>query len=308
MVFCAMDPPSKALQRLGTAGFGMLAQELSGSELHSVLLAVMQSRARGRAPKDVLGQYRRDAFCAPSPVDLRTSAAIDRQFLEAAEQFEAIELSPVAPLGTCSAVAITDQNRVLSGLRMTEVVSDPTNVLALECALRVRKSPAESVHLATAQRVVRAQPIAKQPGHTRHFRLFALGSGGQEEKDHGFTVATLVRHIETMWRGLDRLEEHGYGFGRRRIDILASPEKEILGDRIAQQLGHVTAREPLDHPYYSGGIRYKIWVTASDGAEVPLVDGGTFDWLGQLGSNRRAVYVASGAGAQLIALRFQRGG
>lgn len=214
------------------------------------------------------------------------------------------ELSPVAPLGSCSTVALTDQNRVLSSSRMTEVVSDPTNVLALECALRLRANPAVPVHLATAQRVVRAQPIPRLPGYTQHFRLFALASGGQEEKDHAFTVATVVRQIEAMGRGLDRLEGQGYGFGRRRIDILATPDKQRIGDRIAQRLGALAAREPLDHPYYSGGIRYKIWVTAPDGDEVPLVDGGSFDWLAQLGSNRRAVYVASGVGAQLVALRF----
>ena len=48
-----------------------------------------------------------------------------------------------------------------------------------------------------------------------------------------------------------------------------------------------------------------LWVTAPDGTDVPLIDGGTFDWLTKLTSNRRAVYVASGAGAQLIALRFR---
>jgi hypothetical protein len=48
-----------------------------------------------------------------------------------------------------------------------------------------------------------------------------------------------------------------------------------------------------------------IWVTDREGNAVPLVDGGTFDWLQQLTSNRRAVYIASGAGAQLIAFRFR---
>jgi hypothetical protein len=45
-------------------------------------------------------------------------------------------------------------------------------------------------------------------------------------------------------------------------------------------------------------------VTAPDGDQVPIADGGTFDWLAKLTSNRRAVYVASGLGAQLIAVRF----
>jgi len=38
---------------------------------------------------------------------------------------------------------------------------------------------------------------------------------------------------------------------------------------------------------------------------VPLFDGGAFGWLAKLTSNRRAVYVASGGGAQLIAARFR---
>jgi hypothetical protein len=115
---------------LGAAAFEKLATELSGSELQSVLLEVVRRRAKARTPNDVLAQYRRDGFCTPAAVDQRASVALDSHLLAAARGFEAIELSPVAPLGVCSAVALTDQNRVLSALRGTEVVSDPTNVLA----------------------------------------------------------------------------------------------------------------------------------------------------------------------------------
>jgi hypothetical protein len=278
---------------------------LAGSELQSVLLDVMQRRAGGRSPSDVLTQYQRDGYCSPASVDLRTSLAVDSHLLAAAEEFEAIELSPVAPLGACSAVARTSQNRVLSALRMTEVVSDPTNVLALECALRIRARQATAVHLATSQRVLRAQPVPKLPGHSQHFRLFVLASGGREAKDHAFTVNTIVLHIRTLLRGLERLEQHGFSFGRRRVDIRATPERQAVGDRVAELLGVDAARKPLEHPYYSGGLRYQIWVTAPDGSEAPLVDGGAFDWLAKLASNARAVYIATGAGAQLIPLRFR---
>jgi hypothetical protein len=60
---------------------------------------------------------------------------------------------------SCSAVALTDQNRVLSALRGTEVVSDPTNVLALECAVRLQANPKVPAHFATSHRVLRAQPV-----------------------------------------------------------------------------------------------------------------------------------------------------
>jgi hypothetical protein len=195
---------------------------------------------------------------------------------------------------------------VLSALRSTEVVADPTNVLALECAQRLRAAPA-AVHLATCQRVLRAQPFPKLPGYAAHFRIFVLASGGIEALDHAFTAATLEQHIRTMLAAFDRLERHGYAFGPRRVDLLASPARAAVADRIAAALAPATVdRKLLEHPYYSAGLRYMLWVTTPDGSDVPLADGGAFDWLTRLTSNRRAVYIASGAGAQLIPLRFRR--
>lgn len=288
--------------------FEQLAEGLAGTELQSLLLEVMRRRAQARTPAEVLAQYQRDRFTGPAAVDPRVALEIDGHLLAAAGDFEAIELSPIAPLGTSSVMAPTDQHRVLSALRGTEVVSDPTNVFALECATRLRTAPATPVHLVTSQRVVRAQPVPKLPGFTQHFRLYALGSGGIEAKDHAFTVETLVRHVRAITAGIDRLEQHGYAFGARRVEVLATPERAAIGDRVAAALrGSIaTARAPLTHAYYSGGLRYMYWVTAPDGAEIPLGDGGAFDWLAKLLSNRRAVFVASGLGAQLVAMRFRR--
>jgi hypothetical protein len=317
---------------LGAETFERLATHLSGSQLSSVLLEVMQHRAAARTPSEVLAQYERDPFCRPAQSDLRTALDVERHLLAAAADFEAIDLPPVAPLATCSSVAPTAQNRVLSALRSTEVVADPTNVLALECAHRLRAAPAAApagastpgtagastpasarapapapVHLATCQRVIRAQPFPKLPGYAAHFRIFVLASGGIETVDHAFTAATLTHHIHTMLAALDRLEQHGYAFGERHIDLLATPARAALADRIAAALAPTPVqRKPLEHPYYSAGLRYMLWVTAPDGTPVPLGDGGAFDWLTKLTSNRRAVYIASGAGAQLIPLRFRR--
>jgi hypothetical protein len=295
------------VDRIGATAFDRLATDLAGSDLHSVLLEVMQRRAASRSPADVLAHYERDPFCAPAIVDLRESVAVDGHLLAAAEGFEAVGLSPVAPLGVTSAVANTSQNRVLSALRLMEVVSDSTNVLALECARRLRGKWDTPVHLATCHRVLRAQPVPRLPGHSQHFSLFALASGGREAQDHAFTVDLLVLHIRTMLRALERLEQHGYGFGARRVDVLATSERTSVGDRIAASLDVPTARKVLEHAYYSGGLRYQIWVTAPDGAEVPLIDGGAFDWLTKLAANRRAVFIATGAGAQLIVSRFHKG-
>ena len=297
-----MAPRAWIVDSVGAPTFSRLVDGLTGSELQSLLLEVTHARALARSAKELVAQYGRDPFCAPAPVDLREMLAIDGHLVEAAERFEAIELSPVAPMGTCSVVGPTHQNRVLSALRATEVVSDPTNVLALECALRLRTRPEAALHLATSQRVVRAQPVPKLPGYGQHFRLFALGSAGIERKDHAFTVETVALHVRTMLAGLARLEQHGYPLGRRRVEILASPQRQGLGDQLADLLE--ADRLPLEHPYYSGGLRYRIWVAAPDGEELPLADGGTFDWLSQLASNQRAVFVGSGLGSQMIAGRF----
>lgn len=287
---------------VGAPTFDRLVDGLSGSELQSLLLEVMDARASVRSAKELVAQYGRDPFCVPSPVDLRAMLAIDSHLLAAADRFEAVELSPVAPMGTCSVVGPTHQNRVLSALRATEVVSDPTNVLALECALRLRARPEVDLHLATSHRVVRAQPVPKQPGFAQHFRLFVLGSAGIERKDHAFTIETVALHVHTILAGLTRLEQQGYALGRRRVEILASSERQGLGDHLAELLE--ADHQLLKHPYYSGGLRYRIWVAGPSGEELPLADGGTFDWLSQLSSNRRAVFVGSGLGSQLIALRL----
>jgi hypothetical protein len=300
-----MTTRSWVFDELGETAFEQLAAQLPGSTLQSVLLEVMSRRAAARSPAEVLSQFARDGFCRPAAVDQRTSVAIDGHLLAAADGFEAIELSPVAPLAACSSVALTAQHRVLSALRGTEIVADPTNVLALECALRLRAGQA-AAHFATSQRVIRAQPVPKLPGYAPHFRIFVLGSGGVEAQDHGFTEAAVTRHVQTLLAALRRLEAHGYAFGTRHVELLATPERAQLADRIAAGLTDTTVhRKLLEHKYYSGGLRYVVWVTAPDDTAVPLADGGTFDWLARLTSNRRAVYVASGIGAQLIAIRFR---
>src|SRR3954462_1771185 len=137
-----MTTRSWVVDDLGETAFEQLAAQLPGSTLQSVLLEVMSRRAAARSPAEVLSQFARDGFCRPAAVDQRTSVAIDGHLLAAADGFEAIELSPVAPLAACSSVALTAQHRVLSALRQTEIVADPTNVLALACALRLRAGQA----------------------------------------------------------------------------------------------------------------------------------------------------------------------
>jgi hypothetical protein len=63
----------------------------------------------------------------------------------------------------------------------------------------------------------------------------------------------------------------------------------IIPKRITMTPPAVVARALLDHPYYNRGLRFQITARSSEGLETPLVDGGAFDWVARLISNRRAV-------------------
>jgi hypothetical protein len=283
-----------------------LADGLPPSRLWSLLMDVVEARAARRRPSDVAAQWQGDRFVQPSIVDQRTLVEVDRHLLAAASGFDAIELSPVAPLGVCSMMGRASQHKVLTALRGTEVVADPTNVMALECARRVRRNPSATVRLATSHRCVRTQPLPPDPAFTANFRIFCLASAALERGDHAVVVSALVEHVTTILQAFDRLEQHGFAFPNRRVTVLAAEPRAALGDRIASGIAVAPVeRARLDHPYYSGGLRFQINAGATGGGGFPLADGGAFDWVATLTSNRKAVYVASGIGSQLVALLFR---
>lgn len=295
---------SWATDAIDAAAYAALVERLPASELWSLLLEVMAHRAGRRTPAELLRQWQRDRFTAPAVVDQRALVELDGHLLAAAGRFEAIELSPLAPLGACSAVGPGSQNRIVSALRGTEVVADPTNVLALECARRLRADPAQVVRLATSHRCVRGQEAPKGPGFAQHFRIFCLATAGREREDHAFLIEALSDHIGTHLAALDRLERHGYSLPARRVTVLASDARAALGDRLAAAVAAVPVeRRPLAHPYYDG-LRFMINVGAGSETGIPLIDGGAFDWVGKLAANSRLRFVASGMGSQLVAAMF----
>jgi hypothetical protein len=295
---------------LDAGTYEALAERLPGAALWSLLLDVIARRAARRTPADLLRQWERDTFTQLAGVDQRTFHALDGHLLEAASEFEAVELSPVAPLGVCSVIGLGSQNRILSALRGTEVVADPTNVLALECARRLRRDPdpLRVIRLVTCQRCVRTQPFPKQAGFAPHFRLFSLVTAGHERKDQRFVTDTLSHHIRTHIAALDRLEQHGYHFPDRHLRLLATAARASLADRIAAELdipGLTIERDTFDKPYYDG-LRLTISARAPDGEPKPFIDGGAFTWVGDLTSNRKQVFVASALGTQAVAVVFPR--
>ena len=275
------------------------------------LLELMRTQAARKRPRDLLAQFERDAFVATGVLDLRLAHRLDGLALRAADGYDALQLSPVAPLGVCSSLAPTSQDRTLSALRGTEVVSDPTNVLALECAQRLGADPERAPRLCTVHQVVRAQPLPPRAGHTRHFRMFALVDAGPGLAEDGFEVAAIARQIGVFDRLLDlAAAELPCTYPKRRVLVRTDASRATLGtrlcERLRQEFPHLALeREPFESAYYAG-VRVGFGPHTAAGEWSAIGDIGVFDWMVKLTSNRRMRFVAGGFGLQLLPLLFAK--
>lgn len=207
----------------------VLAARLPASDLASLLLHAMRERAR-RAPTELLAQVDRQPLLSPSSADARRLLELDRAAFAAAARFEAVELSPVSPLGTNFVLGGIDQNSVLSALRGTEVLADPTAAQALECARRrrelARRKDRSPVKLCSSHRAVRQQPV-DVPGFTPHFRLFSLVSAGPVEPEDRFETESLAAHLAVYLELLRALAEAGWRIGR--VGVALSDTELVRG-------------------------------------------------------------------------------
>jgi hypothetical protein len=303
--------------RLGVPGIAdLLAQRLPPTDLQSLLLAVSSRRAAHTRPVDLLQRYERDRFVHPSaqaPASLIELERLAHTALPAG--FELLALSPVCPLGTVAAITSVDQNSVISTTRGTEVVSDPTNVLALECSLRRRallaaqRGSRERVRLAAAHRVLRAQ-VWDDPRFTQHFAVFGLCTAGRDEGAFGFESEALVEHLRFYARLLGGLGGRGLDASTVRIDVtpVGPARDDVLARSVIEPLAaeFPAATISLDRErvraleYYREAC-LRISIETASGEVLELVDGGFTDWTQQLLGNRKERLLISGIGLERLA-------
>ena len=294
-----------------------LAQRLAPTDLISLLLEVYRQRSQRRQPADVLSDYESDRFVHPSMVSpLRLLAWEQTAFASLPPGFEPLELSPVCPLGTSSVVAAVDQNWAVTTIRNTEVVSDSSNVLALECALRrrklLRKDPksAEPVHMAASHRLLRAQRY-ENPDSVPHFSSFVLCSAARDQGDFGFEMAALGLHIRFYLKSLRAFLGPGILLRVAVTDFNA----RIPQDRLdAQLLSPIQAELApvecsLDNTRTSGkgyylGLCFHVYAAAPSGRWLELVDGGSVNWTQRLLSSAKERLVISGIGSERVCSAF----
>jgi hypothetical protein len=297
----------------------LLAERLSPTDLQSLLLEAYRRRAARISPAALLASYERNRLVRPSSVDPAALLAVDRlAFALASPPFEPLELSPVCPLGTSAAVATVDQNKAVATIRTAEVVSDSTNVLALECAVRRRDHQRagrarERVRLCASHRLLRPQPVSG-PASFAHFRLFALCTAGRDEGDRRFEHEALVEQLGFYLRLLAELQAMGYAIAGIRVgltDLSDEGRHEALRAAVIAPLAAQFPQVQVEFDpqrssgrgYYAG-LCFAVYATGRDGAEHFLVDGGFTTWTQQLLSNQKERLLISGIGTERVCSVF----
>jgi hypothetical protein len=306
---------------LREAGDPRLAERLErmpAGDLQSLLLAVFKERAAALGPADVLRQYTKSRFVRPTGSARLESLRFETlAFSLLPAGFKPVELSPLCPLGTSSALGPVGQDKVVSTARNTEVLSDPTNAMALECAVRRKarpRRPEPEVKLACSQRLVRAQAFTG-PASFAHFGMLALCTAGRDSGCLRFERSAAFEHIAYFLRLLSALEDAGHPIARPRLRLMpfSEPLAELAGGELRDELSRlspgleigVEALAEGTREYYSG-LRYQIFASGEDGAEQFLVDGGTTDWTQKLLGDRKERFMTSGMGSERFLVCFAR--
>lgn len=291
---------NKAQERLMSdpavaAAFDVLTDQLSGADLRSLLLAVATERAAQVDPAGTLRQQQTDRFCQPSDLDAvaLARAEADALGLTVDAQFDAVQLSPLTPLGASSTFGVVPQNNVVTTTRLAEVVSDPTNALALLAAAqrRLLRDRSGTTRLSAVQRVVRAQQF-DAPGSFPHFSLLGLTSVGRDRGNRRFeldelehqltTLITITRSI--MPSGTVRLEVSDNSL--RRDEAMSLVEK-------LSSVADASFAPPRKSAAYYPQLCAKLTLERQ-GASYEIGDGGVTNWASALAADNKERLVITG--------------
>jgi hypothetical protein len=268
--------------RLPAGARAVLEDELAPTDLQTLLLSLTRTRAHQVGLPRLRRRWLQDRFVRPSGTDPRRLAATAAHLWRMLPaDFDGLALSPVTPLGTCAAVGAADQNRVLSTVRSSEVVSDPTNVLALEAAAR-RRGGADAVHLAACHRALRNQRF-DAPEAAAHFELFTLVSSARDSGAGRTEAKLLVRHLR-FWAEVT-VALLGAQVGRIDLTLIDDvPVRERLDDTVRPALGGVRLADAPERTQGIGYYRSAAFKIMADGdtAEIELGDGGFTGWTAAL--------------------------
>jgi hypothetical protein len=292
-----------------------LANKLSAADLQSLLMAVYRRRVININFGNVYRQFLTNRFVRSSLVEGKTFTDFDSTaFKLLPAGFESIELSPVAPLGCCSVIAPVNQNNIVSTIRNTEVCSDNTNVMALECVRRRRNNPHKTVKLCSSFRVLRAQKFS-EPAAFAHFRVLSLCTSGRDRGNFGFEIESVTEHVQYYLNLIKYSAQRGYHTDRTDVILTAfdKNKRSVVENEIIQPLAKKNSRVrfDLDHNRteargYYVSFAYRIYVSDQSNQRFLIVDGGLADWTQKLLSSKKERLLISGFGSERFILCFRQ--
>jgi hypothetical protein len=302
----------RILREFDTTDLVVGLASLPAPDFQTLLMEVHRRRSESATPKQLVQQYANDRFVRPSATDPRVQNEFDQLAYSLAASFEPIELSPLAPFGVVSALTNLRQDNAITSSRNSEVVSDCTNVLALESAMRRRKDSAKAVRRCTSHRLTRTKKH-DDPASFAHFRLFALTTAGRAEADYGFEIDALTEHLSFYLTLLGELTLRGYRLGQLRVlltELEGAPGGRLIKpliDRMAPVWPNVSFERDADcdsgRGYYES-LRFKVFAHAEGGEEHFIADGGFTDWTQQLLNNRKERLLISALGSERVLALF----
>jgi hypothetical protein len=276
---------------------------LQSSDLRAVLLEIAARRAAATRPADILRRYEGSAPFQPARVAAAPHRALETWAMDQLpDGFVELALAPTAPLGASAVLGGFSQDRVLTTIADSEVVSDSTNVLALECARRrrpldCRRQP--PTRLAAACRMVR-------PRNGLHFGLLALCTAGRDRGSFAFQLEAISEQLKWHIRVITGFAPHL----RLQIlltDLSGGAHRSALGEALLspKQAAWPAIEWGFDddrvagRDYYSDAC-FAVNALCSDGSRANLSDGGLTDWTARLLADQKERLLISGLGSERL--------
>ncbi len=283
----------------------VLAEELNGTDLNSLLLAVFNQRLAKQTPTGLLKQYGQNRLVKPAAVNVLQLKAQELATLQffSQQHFEPVELSPVAQLGTCSVFGITNQQKVLTALRNAEVQADATNALAIHYAF-LKKNNVKmygTYRFATVNRLLRT-PLTAIEGHTPHFSIGCLVTAGVDTGNFEFEKLALSEHLSTHLQLLNQIyqiKEVSFSIIPLNLENDDKMLETCLTHLKQQALFDIKVKPKNTSQNYYQGIQIKTHICVND-KQIEIGDGGFVDWSQQLLGNQKERMFTSAIGIQYL--------
>jgi len=283
---------------------------LSNSDFNSLMLEIFQSRANDTAPAEIVKAFQSNRFSVPSEVDPVAYHILETEFLSVAQKLDmkTVLLSPSVPFASSSVFGCVNQNNVVSAVRGTEILSDPTNMLAIIIAEKLKNKKIDNtapIHYCTTTRVLRAQVFPNTGRHFAHFGIFCIVSSGKDNGSYGCERALLQKQLSFYKKLLlDKYDANlsivlrkrrGYsdadGFLKKMAELI---KNEFPKTPLSFDLEHE------DNNYYKG-INYNMTME-KDGNKIEIGDGGFVDWTQKMTNNKKERCLISGIGLDRLLL------